>query len=252
VDEVVALTGALADTGEHRHTTVVGRDAVDHLLDEHRLADAGTTEEADLSTLNVRGEQVDDLDAGLEQLGLALELVEGRGPTVDRPALGDLDLLAGSRVQHLTDDVEHLALGDVADRHRDRVTAVAHLLAADETVGRLERDRTHEVVAEVLGDLEGERHRLAGKGDLGLQRVVDLGDRVVRELDVDDRAGDAGDASDSAGGLGRATAARVLLGRILLRGGLLGGSSHLSSSSWSFFVTSRGRRRRRRSRKSAG
>ncbi len=42
---------------------VVG-DAVDHLLDEHRLADTGTTEQTDLSTLDVRGEKVDDLDAG--------------------------------------------------------------------------------------------------------------------------------------------------------------------------------------------
>src|SRR5690606_12454108 len=67
VDEVVALTGALADAGEHRHTTVVLGDALDHLLDEDRLADARTTEEADLATLHVRGEEVDDLDAGLEE-----------------------------------------------------------------------------------------------------------------------------------------------------------------------------------------
>ena len=97
VDEVVALTGALADTGEHRHTTVVLRDALDHLLDEDGLADARTAEEADLAALHVRGEQVDDLDAGLEQLRLRLELVEGRGLAVDRPALGDLDLSRRAR-----------------------------------------------------------------------------------------------------------------------------------------------------------
>ena len=67
-DEVVALTGALADTGEHRHTTVVLGDAGDHLLDQHGLADAGTTEQADLAALDVRRQQVDDLDAGLEHL----------------------------------------------------------------------------------------------------------------------------------------------------------------------------------------
>ena len=62
-DEVVALTGALADTGEHRHTAEVLGDPVDHLLDEHRLADAGTTEQADLAADHVRRQQVDDLDA---------------------------------------------------------------------------------------------------------------------------------------------------------------------------------------------
>ena len=164
-DEVVALTGALADTGEHRHTTVVLRDALDHLLDEDGLADARTTEEADLSAQHVRGEEVDDLDAGLEQLGLRLELVEGRGLAVDRPALGDLDLLAGLGVEHLADDVEDLALGDVADGHRDGGAGVAHLLAADEAVGRLERDRADEVVAEVLGDLERDLGRLVADRD---------------------------------------------------------------------------------------
>jgi hypothetical protein len=58
----------------------------------------------------------------------------GRRPglAVDRPALGDLDLLAGLAVQHLADDVEDLALGDVADGHRDRLAGVADLLAADQ------------------------------------------------------------------------------------------------------------------------
>ena len=89
-EQVVALTGALADTGEHRHAAEVLGDPVDHLLDEHGLADARTAEQADLAALDVRGEQVDDLDAGREDLGLGLELVERRGLTVDPPALGDL------------------------------------------------------------------------------------------------------------------------------------------------------------------
>ena len=137
-DEVVALTGALADAGEHRGTTEVLGDPGDHLLDEHRLADAGTAEQADLAALHVRGEQVDDLDAGLQHLGLGLELVEGRGLAVDPPALGDLELLAASVTsRHVAECVEHVALGDVADRHRDRAAGVAHRGAADQAVGRL-------------------------------------------------------------------------------------------------------------------
>ena len=58
-DEVVALTGALADAGEHRGATEVPGDTGDHLLDEHRLAHAGAAEQADLAALDVRGEQVD-------------------------------------------------------------------------------------------------------------------------------------------------------------------------------------------------
>src|SRR4029079_6487715 len=62
VDEVVALTRALADAGEHGHATVVLRDALDHLLDEDGLADARTAEQADLATLHVRRKEVDRLD----------------------------------------------------------------------------------------------------------------------------------------------------------------------------------------------
>jgi hypothetical protein len=198
-DEVVALTGALADTGEHRNSTVVLRDALDHLLDEHGLADACTAEESDLSAEHVRREKVDDLDAGLEQLGLRLELVECRGLAVDRPALGDLDRLATLVVEDVADDVEHLALGDVAHGNRDRLTRVAHLLAADESVGRVQRDGADQVVSEVLCDLEGDLGGHVTDGERGLEGVVDAGDRVVGELDVDDGAGYAGDAADAGG-----------------------------------------------------
>ncbi len=198
MDEVVALTGALADTGEHGHTTVVLRNSLDHLLDEDGLADARATEEADLSALYVRGEKVDDLDAGLEELRLRLELVELRGLAVDAPPLRDLDLLAGLAVQDVAGHVEDLALGHVADGHRDGAACVAHLLAADEAIGRLQRDCTDQVVAEVLRDLKGDLVRRLADGDRGLEGVVDAGDRVVRKLDVDDGAGDAGNAPSGA------------------------------------------------------
>ena len=154
--EVVALTGALADPGEHRHTTVVARDAGDHLLDEHGLADAGTAEQADLAALDVGGHEVDDLDAGLEHLGLGLELVEGRRGAVDAPALLGLEGLALGEVHDLAGGVEDLAQGDVADGHGDRAAGVLHRGAADQAVGRLQGDGAHHVVADVLGDLEVE------------------------------------------------------------------------------------------------
>jgi hypothetical protein len=47
---------------------------VDQLLDDDRLAHARAAEEADLAALHVRGEQVDDLDAGLQDLRLRLEV----------------------------------------------------------------------------------------------------------------------------------------------------------------------------------
>jgi len=191
-DEVVALTGALADAREDGDAAVFLRDALDHLLDEDGLADPGAAEQADLASEHVGGEQVDDLDARLEHLGLRLELVERRGLAVDGPALGDLEHLALLEIQALADDVEDVALGHVAHGDRDRTARVHHPRPADQAVGRLQRDGPHEVVAEVLGDLE--RHLRGGllpthgrEAQGRRERVVHLRDAVWRELDVDDR-----------------------------------------------------------------
>ena len=49
--QVVALTGALANAGEHRVAVVLGGDVIDQLLDQDRLADACTAEQTDLAAL---------------------------------------------------------------------------------------------------------------------------------------------------------------------------------------------------------
>ena len=87
--EVVAFTGALADTTENRHTTVLFGHPVDQFQDQDRLAHAGASEEADLAALHVRLQQVDDLDAGLEHLGLRLQGVEIGRRAVDFPPVID-------------------------------------------------------------------------------------------------------------------------------------------------------------------
>ena len=66
VIEVVAFAGTLADAGEHRITAVRLGDVVDQFLNQHRLADAGAAEQADLAALGIRRQQIDDLDAGDE------------------------------------------------------------------------------------------------------------------------------------------------------------------------------------------
>ena len=68
-------------------------DVVNQLHDDDGLADAGAAEQADLAALQVRLEQIDDLDAGLEHLQLGGLLLERRRVTVDRPPL--LRLLTG-------------------------------------------------------------------------------------------------------------------------------------------------------------
>ena len=78
VEQVVALAGALADAREHGVAAVLLGDVADELLDDDRLADAGAAEDADLAALREGADEVDDLDAGLEDLGRGRLVLEGR------------------------------------------------------------------------------------------------------------------------------------------------------------------------------
>ena len=86
VIEVVALARALADAGEHRIAAMRLGDVVDQLHDQHGLADAGAAEQADLAALGVGREQIDDLDAGDQDLGLGRLVDIGRRRRMDRRA----------------------------------------------------------------------------------------------------------------------------------------------------------------------
>ena len=193
-EQVVAFTGPLPHAGEDGDTTEVLRHPADHLLDQHGLADTGAAEQADLAAQHVRGHQVEDLDAGDEHRRLGLELVKRRGQPVDRPALGHLQARRRN-VERLAEHVEHVALGHIANRHLDRRAGVEDLGAADQAVGRLQRDRADHVVTDVLLDLQGQRLGLAAEGDVHVQRVVDLRHLLGGELRVNHRADDPGDTA---------------------------------------------------------
>src|SRR5690606_38636067 len=64
--QVGSFTRALADAGKHRRTAVSTGDTSDELLQNNRLAKTSTTEQSSLTTADERREQVDDLDARLE------------------------------------------------------------------------------------------------------------------------------------------------------------------------------------------
>ena len=66
VVEIVAFAGPLAHAGEHGEAAVAFGDVVDQLHDDDGLADAGAAERADFAALGEGADQIDDLDAGLE------------------------------------------------------------------------------------------------------------------------------------------------------------------------------------------
>ena len=194
--QVVALARAFADAAEHRHTAVLQGDVVDQLHDDDGLADAGAAEQPDLAALQIRLEQVDDLDAGLEHLELGGLLLECRRGPMDRPVLLGVDRPIGE-VHRLAEHVQHAAERRRADRHRDRRAGVAHPHAALHAVGRLHRHRAHAVLAQVLLHLGDDVDLLAGRQRRDdANRVVDRGQMAALELDVDDGADDLDDLAD--------------------------------------------------------
>ena len=157
VVEIVALAGALADSGKDREAAVLLGDVVDQLLDDDRLAHAGAAEEADLAALQEWPDQVDDLDAGLEHLFAGGLLVEGGGGAVDRHGLVGVDRT--KLVDRLADHVEDAAQRRAAHRHGDGAAGIDGLHAADHALGRLHGDGADAAFAEVLLHLEDDVDR---------------------------------------------------------------------------------------------
>ena len=160
VQEVVALAGTLADAGEDGVAAVLLGDVADQLLDDDRLADAGAAEDADLAALGERRDQVDDLEARLEDLGRGGQLLELRAPrggsgSASRVSTGPFSSMGWPST-----------LNTRPERLRRRPGTVIgppvsmRIGAARQAVGRGHGHGAHPVVAEVLLDLAHERRRL--------------------------------------------------------------------------------------------
>jgi len=83
LDQSGPFASALPYPGEHRYTAMLAGDGADELHDQNGLPDAGTTKQAHLAAPCVGLDQVDDLDASLEQLGGGPLVGEGRGRAMD-------------------------------------------------------------------------------------------------------------------------------------------------------------------------
>ncbi len=131
--EVVALAGSFAHAGEDREAAVDRRDAGDQLGKDDGLAQPGASEQADLAASHERRQKVDDLDPGLELLGLGREVVEARRVAMDRPSFVRGD--GAAAVDRLAQKIEHAAQRFLANRHADRPAVVRHGHAAHQAVG---------------------------------------------------------------------------------------------------------------------
>src|SRR5690606_38179504 len=187
VVEVVTFPGPLTDTGEHRQTGVGLGDVVDQLHQGHGLAHAGAAEEADLAALGNRHDQVDDLDAGFEDVdGGGLIRVGGRLAVNGHASL----VLDGARFIHgIAEHVHDAAQGALADRHGDGGAGVGHRETPGQALGGTHGDAAHHAVTQLLLDFEGEA--LVGHG----QCIIDIRHLITGKLHVDHGADDLNNTS---------------------------------------------------------
>ena len=189
VIEVVAFARALADAGENRIAAVGLGDVVDQFLNQYGFADAGAAEQADFAALGVGREQVDDLDAGDQNLRLGRLLDIGRRRLMDRAARFHRDRTGF--VDGFADHVHDAPERARADRNRDRTAGVGHLLAADQAFGNVHRDAANRAFAQMLRDFHNQPRAVVHR----LQRIEDRR-QVALELHVDDGADHLRDVAD--------------------------------------------------------
>ena len=87
VPQIVTLTGTLAYAGKDGVTAVLGGYIGDQLLDQHRFTYAGAAEQTDFTALLIGGQQVDNLDTGLQNLHIRGLVLKAGGLPVNAPVL---------------------------------------------------------------------------------------------------------------------------------------------------------------------
>ena len=160
---------------------------VDHLGDQDRLADPGTTEQPRLAAPLQRRQHVDHLDARLDDLRLAGLLHQRNGGLMDRPPGHRPQGLAV--VDRLAEDVEHAAEQRLTDGNPQAGAAVAHRRPAEQPCGGAERHRPRHIGTEVGHHLQ--HHIPVGAGLEPVQQIRE----ALREMHIDDALADGDDRS---------------------------------------------------------
>ena len=125
---------------------------VDELLDQHGLAHAGAAEQADLAPLGIGLQQVDDLDARLQNLHSGALLLKGGGGAIDAAA-GHVVGHGGAAVDRLAQHVEHTAQGGRAHGDLDRVAGGLYLHPPGQALAAGKHHAADGAVPHVLGHL---------------------------------------------------------------------------------------------------
>ncbi len=191
VVKIVTFARAFADAGEYGEAAVGFGDVVNEFENDDGLTDAGATEGSGFTTLDEGRDEIDDLDAGLEDRGFGVLIGERGGGTVNGIFL--LVLHGAAAVYGRARDVKNAAKNAVADGHGNRSAGIDYFHTTLQAFGGGHGDGAREAATEMLLHFEREILGFAADGERDGERLVDGRDGVLRELHVDHGADDLDD-----------------------------------------------------------
>jgi hypothetical protein len=184
--QIVTLTRTFSDSSEYGVTTVGTSNVVNQFHDNDSLTDTSTTEETDLTSLRIWGQQIDDLDTSNQRFVRHSGVGKSRCRLMNGPSLS---LYRTSVIYRISQDVQDTPKSGVTDRGGDGCSSVNDFQVTYQTFGGLHRNATHNTVGKVSRYLEGKITIERGFGSERvntLQSVVELRFVATRERNIDD------------------------------------------------------------------
>mmetsp|Transcript_35100 Transcript_35100/g.73103 ORF Transcript_35100/g.73103 Transcript_35100/m.73103 type:complete len:448 (+) Transcript_35100:278-1621(+) len=183
VVKIISLTGTFTNTGEDRVSSVVDGNVVNKFHNNNGFSYTGTTEKTNLSSLGVRGKEINNLDSGHKNvLGTTL-FAESRSGTMQRgPLFFFLSLKDGSFfIDGFSDDVDNTSKSQRSDRHLNGSTGIDTLLSTNQTFRGFHGNGTNSVFSQMLGNFQ---HQTFGAiRDFHFQSIENLR-KTLGELNI--------------------------------------------------------------------
>ena len=179
--EVITLSGTLSYSCKNGISAMLRRNIADQLLNEHRLADTCTSEQSDLTTLCIRGKQVNDLDAGLEHFYDRALLLEARRLSVDTPVLLLLQLLTA--VDRIAEHVEQSSQRLLSYRNFDTASGSRYFHILMQPFTGSQHNTAHHIITDVLRHFHHAALPVVGH----FQCILDVGQITVCKFHINDR-----------------------------------------------------------------
>ena len=153
--KVVTLAGSFAHTGKNRIAAVSFGNIVNQFHNQHGLANARTAEQTDFTALNIRFQQVNNFNAGRQNLCFGRLVNKRRRRTVNRIIGTGLNITAA--VNRFADNIDNAPEHSRPDRNFNRPAGIDNFLTAHQTVRRIHGNRPYDVFAQVLRNLQYQR-----------------------------------------------------------------------------------------------